>query len=164
MNEQTMSSPGMEHMIKEQQDKLRRTKKRDKFMKGFEQGRVCSDYLSQYGNEQEFESNLEALTNFTEFMRSGIPDELKVMLKLLCNGLQSPTKVSSSLPPAPPPACPSPPASTAFPALAPWLRYLSAEHQDLILQLYLIFKIPGNGICLPGSLAAFCCRNAEAGQ
>ena len=78
MNEQTMSSPGM---IEEQQDKLRRTKKRDKFMKGFEQGRVCSDYLSQYGNEQEFESNLEALTNFTELMRSGIPDELKVMLK-----------------------------------------------------------------------------------
>ena len=94
-------------------------------------------------------------------MRSGIPDELKVMLKLLCNGLQSPTKVSSSLPPAPPPACPSPPASTAFPALAPWLRYLSAEHQDLILQLYLIFKIPGNGICLPGSLAAFCWEDSS---
>ena len=51
MNEQTMSSPGM---IKEQQDKLRRTKKRDKFMKGFGQGLVCSDYLSQYGNEQDF--------------------------------------------------------------------------------------------------------------
>ena len=35
MNEQAMSSPGMEYMIEEQQDKLRRTKKKEKFMKGF---------------------------------------------------------------------------------------------------------------------------------
>ena len=62
-------------MIEEQQDKLRRTKKKEKFMKGFEKGRVCSDYLLQYGNEEEFESNSEAFTNFIELMRSGIPDE-----------------------------------------------------------------------------------------
>ena len=53
-------------------------------MQDFKCAKVCSDYLSQY-NQEEYDKNYEAFQNFTELTRNGLPDDLTNLLQVLCN-------------------------------------------------------------------------------
>ena len=129
--------------------------KNEKFMQGYECGRVCSDYLSQYGQE-EFENNLEAFRYFTDLMRGGLPNELRILLRKLCNkdedsnrfqdenNLQVETEPVVTIPsPAP------------LPPLPGWLRRLPQDHQDKMSIPMAIFPVKGDGACLAITVAAF---------
>ena len=123
--EGNLASPGMEYMISVQQKKVKTIKENVKYMQAFECAKVCTDYLSQY-NQEEYDKNYEALQNFTQLMRNGLPDDLTNLLQSLCNNEKSSTSggnieddiTETSSPSEDPP----------LPSLPEWVRALPQNH------------------------------------
>ena len=70
-----LGSPGMEHLIEEEQRANKKMKKNVKFNKAFDVAKVAAEYTSMYSGEA-FDTNLEAFKQFTDLMRIGLPVEL----------------------------------------------------------------------------------------
>ena len=70
-----LGSPGMEHLIEEQEKANLRLKKNVKYNRAFDTAKVAAEYLSHYSTEM-FEKDLNAFKQFTELSRVGLPDDL----------------------------------------------------------------------------------------
>ena len=157
-----LGSPGMEHLIEEEQRANKKMKKNVKFNKAFDVAKVAAEYTSMYSGEA-FDTNLEAFKQFTDLMRIGLPVELVDTLERLTKAGTAAT--AKDLVPQPPPSCvqseqavvdhiaviPPPPRPSNVFDLPPNHTYELSHHFQGDLVGY---RIPGDGACFYGSCAA----------
>ena len=74
------ASPGMEHMIEEEQNKAKRLKPNVKYNQAFEATKGLTQYLAQVKGS-EFKEQIETINELTELVRRGLPDDVKKVIK-----------------------------------------------------------------------------------
>ena len=81
-----LASPGMEHLLEEQQEANKRIPKNVKFNRAFDIAKVTAEYMKDTGTEQ-FELYMKCFSKFSNMVRDGIPSH--VIDLLLEPGLKS---------------------------------------------------------------------------
>ena len=75
------ASPGMEHMIQEQQERLRKITSKERFNNALETSRICVDYFKNFTSKKDFERNLHSFELFTELMITDIPEDIQKVIE-----------------------------------------------------------------------------------
>ena len=152
-----LGSPGMEYLIEEEQEANKKLKKNVKFNKAFDVAKVAAEYISMYSTDQ-FKKNLETFKQFTELLRTGLPDDVVNVLKkysephcdesdnhsvgkeVVVHGLNSDNIVLDKM--------------TGIISSQTNIRNVREENCHLIPKDHGVYPIPGDGSFFFGSLAA----------
>ena len=70
-----LASPGMEHLLEEQQEANKRIPKNVKFNRAFDIAKVTAEYMKDTGTEQ-FELYMQCFSKFSNMVRDGIPSSV----------------------------------------------------------------------------------------
>ena len=70
-----LASPGMEHLLEEQQEANKRIPKNVKFNRAFDIAKVTAEYMKDTGTEQ-FELYMKCFSKFSNMVRDGIPSNV----------------------------------------------------------------------------------------
>ena len=70
-------------MLSEEQEANKKLNKNVKFNRAFDVAKVAAEYLSKYST-QEFTKNLDSFKQFTELLRTGLPEDVKEILQKHC--------------------------------------------------------------------------------
>ena len=184
-----MGSPGMEHLIEEEQAANRRLKKNEKFNKAFDIAKVAAEYTSRYG-QSSFETHLDTFRKFTELIRTGLPDEVIEIIKKYSerNDETAPTLDNENIRPSE--ADPQPrevntmfseddssggvgnlgvevnqfTQSSSSTPVSDRCRKIDIQNKNYIQDNCVVYKIPGDGSCLFGACAAAIYQDENQGH
>ena len=145
-----LGSPGMEYLLEEEQNANKKLKKNVKFNKAFDVAKVAAEYISMYSTEQ-FYKNLETFKQFTELLRTGLPNDVVNVLKKHSEPNNDPIEKEVEDIVEPTIALKKTPTLLSTQSK---VKEICEGHRQLIPDNYGVYPVPGDGSCFFGSLAA----------